>query len=74
MPLGKFTNNQIQKAYQVLARLQQCLIKQGSGVNHKLVISCSNEFYSLIPHNFGNENPPLLNTSRAIEVSNIFFL
>ena len=69
MPLGKLSKKQIHAAYEVLTRLRDHITAEGEEVDQKMVISCTNEFYSLIPHHFGAEEPPLLNTLTAIEVT-----
>lgn len=69
MPLGKLSKKQIQEAFTVLTRLQDCVTEQGEKVDQKTVISCTNQFFSLIPHDFGIDNPPLLNDLDMIRVS-----
>ncbi|KAL1117298.1 hypothetical protein AAG570_004624 [Ranatra chinensis] len=61
MPLGKLSKSQIQKAYSVLGELQQ------EDVKPNVVLDASNRFYTLIPHSFGIENPPLLSTKELIQ-------
>lgn len=57
MPLGKLSRRQMQDAYSVLSELQ----KEISGAkNHAKILDASNRFYTLIPHDFGmNKIPPL---------------
>ncbi|KAL5288318.1 PARP1 family protein [Megaselia abdita] len=59
MPLGKLSQKQIQSAYKVLSEVNALI--QNGGSNPQF-IDCTNRFYTLIPHNFGVENPPLLDT------------
>ena len=68
MPLGKLSKNQIQQAYSVLSDLQE-LVKSG-GSNSRF-LDASNRFYTLVPHDFGIENPPVLNSEEMIKVSKI---
>jgi poly [ADP-ribose] polymerase len=68
MPLGKLSKNQIQQAYSVLSELQE-LVKSGGSNSH--FVDASNRFYTLVPHSFGMENPPLLNSEEMIKVSKI---
>ena len=68
MPLGKLSKNQIQQAYSVLSDLLK-LVKSGGPVSQFL--DASNQFYTLVPHDFGIENPPLLNSEEMIKVSKI---
>jgi hypothetical protein len=66
MPLGKLSKKQIQQAYSVLTDLQE-LVKTG-GSNSRF-LDASNRFYTLIPHDFGIEKPPILNSEEMIKVS-----
>uniref|UniRef100_A0A1A9VJ13 NAD(+) ADP-ribosyltransferase n=1 Tax=Glossina austeni TaxID=7395 RepID=A0A1A9VJ13_GLOAU len=59
MPLGKLSQKQIQSAYKVLTEIHGLI--QESGTNTKF-IDATNRFYTLIPHNFGTQSPPLLDT------------
>lgn len=64
MPLGKLSKRQIQQAYSVLTELSE-LIK--SGGSESKFLDASNRFYTLIPHDFGLKNPPLLNDEELIK-------
>lgn len=64
MPLGKLSQKQIQSAYKVLTELSQLI--QNGGTNSQF-IDCTNRFYTLIPHNFGIDNPPLIDTIEKIK-------
>uniref|UniRef100_A0A2Z5U1X2 Poly [ADP-ribose] polymerase n=1 Tax=Reticulitermes speratus TaxID=60591 RepID=A0A2Z5U1X2_9NEOP len=64
MPLGKLSKKQIQQAYSVLSDLQE-LIKSGGPDSRFL--DASNRFYTLVPHNFGIEIPPVLNSEEMIK-------
>jgi poly [ADP-ribose] polymerase len=66
MPLGKLSKKQIQQAYSVLSDLQE-LVKSGGPDNR--FVGASNRFYTLVPHDFGVENPPVLNSEEMIKVS-----
>ena len=78
MPLGKLSRKQIESAYKILAEVQN-LIKQDD--DHKDNISkttlqtkfldASNRFFTLIPHDFGLNKPPLLNNPDYIKVRHI---
>ena len=64
MPLGKLSKSQIQSAYSVLNDLQ----KEISGnKNPTKLLDGSNRFYTLIPHDFGMQKPPLLDNEDAIK-------
>ncbi|KAK7576565.1 hypothetical protein V9T40_012851 [Parthenolecanium corni] len=68
MPLGKLSKKQIQQAYQVLTKVQNELTKAGGGdVDVKSLIGYTNQFFSLIPHDFDIDTPPLLNSLELIK-------
>ncbi|VDM70186.1 unnamed protein product, partial [Strongylus vulgaris] len=62
MPLGKLSRKQITSAFSVLTELQTLMIDDRDEIK---IIDASNRFYTLIPHNFGMDKPPLL---RSIDV------
>lgn len=64
MPLGKLSQKQIQSAYKVLTEIYDLI--QGSSSNAHF-IDATNRFYTLIPHNFGTQIPPLLDTNEQVE-------
>ncbi|XP_061389126.1 poly [ADP-ribose] polymerase [Musca vetustissima] len=64
MPLGKLSQTQIKTAYSVLTEI--CKLMEEGGSNAKF-IDCTNRFYTLIPHSFGTEKPPLLDTKEQVE-------
>lgn len=57
MPLGKLSQKQLSQALKVLQQLSD-LIKNG-GTSSEF-IGLSNQFYTLIPHDFGVERPPVI--------------
>ncbi|XP_014212183.1 poly [ADP-ribose] polymerase [Copidosoma floridanum] len=65
MPLGKISKNQIQQAYTVLTDLLN-LVKSGSTERAKF-IEGSNKFYTFIPHNFGVNEPTIIETEKEIQ-------
>ncbi|CAH0699796.1 unnamed protein product [Spodoptera exigua] len=64
MPLGKISKNQIIAGYNILTEVQ-ALIDSGSTDKNKF-IDATNRFFTLIPHNFGANNPPLLDNAEII--------
>uniref|UniRef100_A0A158P5W0 Poly [ADP-ribose] polymerase n=1 Tax=Angiostrongylus cantonensis TaxID=6313 RepID=A0A158P5W0_ANGCA len=64
MPLGKLSKKQITTAYSVLTELQSILSEK---LDADKVLDASNRFYTLIPHNFGMEKPPLLDSLQLIK-------
>lgn len=59
MPLGKISKDQCKKAMEVLSELAN-IVKLGG--NRTKFISESNKFYTLIPHDFGERRPPIIDT------------
>lgn len=57
MPLGKLSQKQLSEALKVLQKLSE-LIKNG-GTSSEF-IGYSNQFYTLIPHDFGVDRPPVI--------------
>lgn len=64
MPLGKLSKRQIQSAYTVLNELQSEITGEK---NPARLLDGSNRFYTLIPHDFGMQKPPLLDTEDIIK-------
>lgn len=63
MPLGKISKTQCIKAMEVLSRLAD-IVKVGG--DRTKFISESNQFFTLIPHDFGERRPPVINTIETI--------
>ncbi|KAE8600352.1 hypothetical protein XENTR_v10013202 [Xenopus tropicalis] len=64
MPLGKLSKRQIQSAYSILNQVQQAVSESSSEAR---LLDLSNQFYTLIPHDFGMKKPPLLNNLEYIQ-------
>ena len=64
MPLGKLSKRQIQQAYAVLSELQEEI---SGGKDKTKILDGSNKFYTLIPHDFGMQKPPLLDNEDIIK-------
>ena len=65
MPLGKISKDQITKAYKVLTELQALIDKKSSRLQF---LDASNRFFTIIPHDFGMNAPPLLDNLKIIKV------
>ncbi|KAK0084215.1 hypothetical protein PV325_001027 [Microctonus aethiopoides] len=65
MPLGKLSKKQLQQAYSILTELQQIINRENP--ERMLIVDASNRFYTLVPHNFGIADPPLLDNDAAIK-------
>ncbi|XP_055614181.1 poly [ADP-ribose] polymerase [Uranotaenia lowii] len=64
MPLGKLSQKQLQAAMKVLTEISELIVNGGSNPQF---IDASNRFYSLIPHNFGVETPPVMDTVEVVK-------
>ncbi|EGG18391.1 poly(ADP-ribosyl)transferase [Cavenderia fasciculata] len=67
MPLGKISKKQIMDGYQVLAEIQEILSRPNGNTSTAPLSDCANRFYSLIPHNFGSNLPPIINTNEMLK-------
>ena len=68
MPLGKLSGNQIKDAYDILRKLQDYVSDKNEVIDQKTVMTYSNKFYTLIPHNFTTAEAPVLDSIPAIKV------
>ncbi|XP_055294999.1 poly [ADP-ribose] polymerase-like isoform X2 [Sitodiplosis mosellana] len=67
MPLGKISEQQIQSAIKLLKEIESLLPQNPSVACSRKIFDATNQFYSQIPHSFGVQRPPLLNTKEMIE-------
>ncbi|XP_043217135.1 poly [ADP-ribose] polymerase 1-like [Amphibalanus amphitrite] len=68
MPLGKISKNQMKKAFEILTEAQALVEKKGDpAAKAPLLLDCSNRFFTLIPHDFGMQKPPLLDNLDIIK-------
>jgi hypothetical protein len=56
LPLGKLQRDHITKCYKILLQIQKILLS-GDKNKEKFISSLSNDFYSIIPHNYGIKKP-----------------
>jgi poly [ADP-ribose] polymerase len=66
MPLGKLSKKQLEKAYGMLSQAQEML--DSKDVSKTKFLDISNQFYTLIPHDFGRKTPPVLSDNEIIKV------
>lgn len=64
MPLGKLSRRQLSTAFTVLNQLSELIEK---GASQHEFIGATNHFYSLVPHDFGIEKPPIIDTNKVIK-------
>lgn len=63
MPLGKLSQKQLNEAMKVLKKISEYV---RDGATNAEFIGSSNQFYTLIPHDFGVERPPIINTTEMV--------
>ncbi|EJD75827.1 WGR domain-containing protein [Loa loa] len=64
MPLGILSIRHIKNAYKILTELQT-LMEVGNA-KYEDYLDATNRFFTLIPHNFGMNKPPLLNSQKLL--------
>lgn len=67
MPLGKISGAQVMRAMTVLSEMLNLIKSNGRRAQF---IGASNHFYSLIPHDFGTNIPPVIDTLDAVNQKN----
>lgn len=67
MPLGKLSKATILRGFQTLQYLAACIDASLAGQDADSVEELSNLFYSLIPHNFGRNRPPIINNLNVVK-------
>ncbi|XP_039198565.1 protein mono-ADP-ribosyltransferase PARP3 [Crotalus tigris] len=65
MPLGKLSKQQIAKGFEALEAVEEALKKQPH--SQKQLEELSSRFYTIIPHNFGRNRPPSINTQEVVQ-------
>lgn len=65
MPLGKLSKAQLLEACSTLKELAG-LLELGSSLNLNKIQGATNKFYSLVPHNFGDQCPELIKSAEMI--------
>lgn len=73
MPLGKLSQKQLLQAYSVLKEALELVQKEAkddvkSPNSRAKFIEITNRFFTLVPHDFGVQLPPVLNTEEIIKV------
>ena len=66
MPLGKLSKRTLLQGYEVLKDLANLVNDSTAGSQ---ILERSNQYFSLIPHAFGRNRPPVLSSGTMIKVS-----
>lgn len=67
MPLGKLSKKQLEKAYGILSQAQEILNEKEQSKTK--LVDLSNQFFTLIPHDFGRKTPPIIDNSELVKVT-----
>jgi predicted DNA-binding WGR domain protein len=65
MPLGKLSRKHIQSGFTVLTNIQEAI--KAEVPDEARLLALSNQFYTLIPHDFGRNLPTVLRTEEEIK-------
>jgi len=60
MPLGKLSKRQLTEAYKMLTELQDIIVQPESTAKQARLMQSTNKFFTIVPHNFGMQKPPLI--------------
>lgn len=71
MPLGKLSHKQLQQAYSILNELNNLMNSNDEKTKKDKIIETTNQFYTLIPHDFGIKTPQLIDSKEILNVLNI---
>ncbi|XP_072540673.1 protein mono-ADP-ribosyltransferase PARP3 [Salminus brasiliensis] len=63
MPLGKLSKQQIAKGFEALEEIEEAIKKKS---NDSKLSELSSKFFTIIPHNFGRNRPPVINRDDII--------
>ncbi|KAJ8259792.1 hypothetical protein GJAV_G00173510 [Gymnothorax javanicus] len=64
MPLGKLSKLQIAKGFEVLEEIEEAMKAKNK---KNLLEELSSKFFTVIPHNFGRNRPPVINDAKVVE-------
>eukprot|EP01087_Luapelamoeba_hula_P005895 TRINITY_DN1594_c2_g1_i2.p1 TRINITY_DN1594_c2_g1~~TRINITY_DN1594_c2_g1_i2.p1 ORF type:complete len:1110 (+),score=268.26 TRINITY_DN1594_c2_g1_i2:108-3437(+) len=65
MPLGKLTKEQIKDGYEALTEIQNAL--DSASRSATALLDSTNKFYTIVPHDFGDEKPPLIDNTDLLK-------
>lgn len=71
MPLGKISKSQLAKGFDVLDELEKAVKAKSKGPS---LSELSSKFYTVIPHSFGRNVPPVINTMEMVRSKNDMLL
>ena len=64
MPLGKLSKPQIAKGFEALEAIEDAL---SAGASRARLSELSSTFYTIIPHSFGRNVPPVIGDSEKLQ-------
>eukprot|EP01105_Mastigella_eilhardi_P019279 TRINITY_DN452_c0_g1_i2.p1 TRINITY_DN452_c0_g1~~TRINITY_DN452_c0_g1_i2.p1 ORF type:complete len:320 (-),score=80.90 TRINITY_DN452_c0_g1_i2:61-1020(-) len=65
VPLGKLTKGQLQSSNTVLTQIEHEM--QKTLPDHSQLERLSSQFYTLVPHSFGRQRPPVINNTELLK-------
>lgn len=65
VPLGQLDQEEMLEAYKILGELLEAVREEKQ--NRRKIVELTNYFYTLIPHNFGNDEIPLLDNEEIVQ-------
>merc|ERR1719427_1389070 len=63
IPLGKLSKSQIKAGYKALQKLSEAINRNSAEVT---LGTYSSQFYTVIPHDFGMQLPPVIDTPKKV--------
>jgi len=63
MPLGQLSQSQVQKGFEVLEELEKAIAAK----KNKDIMAQTSRFYTVIPHAFGRNTPPLIDSKELLD-------
>ncbi|XP_060775518.1 protein mono-ADP-ribosyltransferase PARP3 isoform X2 [Neoarius graeffei] len=64
MPLGKLSKQQIAKGFEALEEIEEALKKKS---NESKLAELTSKFFTIIPHNFGRNRPPVIRDDAILQ-------
>eukprot|EP01094_Clydonella_sp_ATCC50884_P003615 TRINITY_DN1275_c0_g1_i3.p1 TRINITY_DN1275_c0_g1~~TRINITY_DN1275_c0_g1_i3.p1 ORF type:complete len:1010 (-),score=329.36 TRINITY_DN1275_c0_g1_i3:98-3097(-) len=69
MPLGKIKKTMVLEAFRVLKQLEEVIASlsyRDEAQRQQDILALTNQFYTLVPHSFGREDPPLIDNTKLL--------
>lgn len=60
LPIGMLTMAKVKRGHTLLNEIQKILVQDDGKKQHQTIVALTNDFYFVIPHNFGLQKPPVI--------------